>query len=145
MASTTNTKETARMKEKAEVEGVILDAAGYRVVKSDFHRWYFEVDDFGSEDFGTAGAASEAASQHLSARHIRFEYDLTFMGGDYSGVGNFAYVPLRAVIEASVNADSSGDSMLEAFRKHTGIDPVHVVNYTSDEEFSSEGEPIVSM
>lgn len=63
--------------------------------------------------------------------HIRVEYDLEYYGGDYSKVGQFAYLHADTVEEIGVE---------EAFRQATGIDPVHIIHYTSDEFFTAEGE-----
>lgn len=63
----------------------------------------------------------------LTTAHIQVEYDLQFWGGDYSGVGQFAYVPATLVDELGVE---------EAFQAHTGIDPVHIVHYSLDELYT---------
>jgi hypothetical protein len=62
---------------------------------------------------------------------VRFEYDMAYSGGDYSGVGNFALVPLALCYKLGSEA---------AFQQHTGIDPVHIIHYTLDELYDSEGD-----
>jgi len=64
--------------------------------------------------------------------HTRVEYDLEFTGGDYSDVGQFAYIPHRVI-------DEFGGGIQEAFKAHTGIDPVHIVNYNLDEAYDANG------
>jgi hypothetical protein len=68
---------------------------------------------------------------------VRFEYDLNYRGGDYRGVGAFVYVPL-AVVE-SFEHDPDADR--KAFYRHTGHDPIHIVHYSLDELWDSNGEP----
>lgn len=65
--------------------------------------------------------------------HASFEYDLEYYGGDYSGVGEFAYVPLRLVDELGPR---------RAFRQHTGHSPRHIIHYDLDEELNAEGDPL---
>lgn len=63
--------------------------------------------------------------------HIRFEYDLGFTGGEYSGVGNFAHVPLSLADETSPE---------EAFERHTGYGRIHIIHYSPDELYTAGGE-----
>jgi hypothetical protein len=63
---------------------------------------------------------------------VRVEYDLGFWGGDYSGVGQFAYVPFEAV--------GARGSVEEAFFYQTGHDPAHVIHYAPDEVYDQHGE-----
>jgi len=64
--------------------------------------------------------------------HTRVEYDLDFTGGDYSDVGNFAFVPLSVV-------DRHAGDVEAAFKAHTGIDPIHIVNHNLDEVYDENG------
>ena len=73
------------------------------------------------------GQTSSAAR----AAHFRVEYDLSFTGGEYNGVGQFAYVPLSLVDE--------GLSPEEAFTRHTGLAAVHLIHYALDEPVTAEG------
>lgn len=66
------------------------------------------------------------------APHFRVEYDPAFTGGEYHGVGQFAYVPLSLVDE--------GLSPEEAFTRHTGLAAVHMIHYTLDEPVTALGE-----
>jgi len=68
-------------------------------------------------------------------RYIQVEYDLSYTGGDYNGVGQFALIPV-----ALINT-MQGD-VKEAFREHTKLDPSHIVHYTSDEVFNANGDLI---
>lgn len=60
------------------------------------------------------------------------EYDLKFSGGDYSGVGDFAYVPF-ALLTDDVTPE-------EAFEQHTGHSRQHIIHFTLDEAFDRNGE-----
>jgi hypothetical protein len=62
---------------------------------------------------------------------IRVEYDLAFFGGDYSKVGSFAYLPVANI----------GRSVELAFEKQTGHKRVHIIHYSEDERYDSEGNP----
>jgi hypothetical protein len=61
---------------------------------------------------------------------IRVEYDLNYAGGDYSQVGDFAYVP----------ADC-GD-VEEEFEKVTGYDRIHMIHYSPDELYDEQHDLI---
>lgn len=63
---------------------------------------------------------------------IQVEYDLEFAGGNYSNVGDFAYVPVE-LIDKCKNVE-------EAFQKHTGIDPIHIIHYCEDDWYTTDGE-----
>jgi hypothetical protein len=65
---------------------------------------------------------------------IRVEYDLDFAGGNYSGVGQFAYVPLNDIGHAP-------DAVEAAFEKLTGHGRVHIVHYCPDKTFDEDGNP----
>ena len=69
---------------------------------------------------------------------IRVEYDRTFLGGDYSKVGDFAYIPLDAI--GAVPGMLRGDERLKAaFQIITGYDPIHIVHFTYDEVYDQDG------
>jgi hypothetical protein len=81
----------------------------------------------------------EEAIEHLPCRKV--EYDVTYFGGDYAGVGSMVYLPV-ALIEAHTPYNvSDDDGVRRAFQAATGIDPVHIVSYTTDELFTFEGQP----
>jgi len=63
---------------------------------------------------------------------VQVEYDLAYSGGDYSGVGRFAYIPEDIV-------DIHG-SVEEAFKLYLDMDPVHIVHYSLDERYTPNGE-----
>ena len=67
-------------------------------------------------------------------RCIRVEYDLSFFGGDYNGVGQFAYVPVDDI-------GHTPDAVEAAFEKLTGHDRVHIIHYCPDETFDENGKP----
>ena len=61
---------------------------------------------------------------------IRFEYDLAYTGGNYSGVGQIVLVPADLCRKVGER---------EAFRQHTNIDPIHIVHY-SNELYNENGD-----
>jgi len=76
--------------------------------------------------------------------HIKVEYDTSYTGGNYSDVGDFAYIPV-SLIDAFI--DESHDECFEtalhaAFRKLTHLDSMHIVNFNSEERFTESGEAI---
>lgn len=84
--------------------------------------------DFEEETCEFCGAAQPGRAVYEP--HSRFEYDLNFTGGNYTGVGTFAYVPISLIKELTPE---------DAFSKHTGIDAAHIIHYTTDESFDAEG------
>jgi hypothetical protein len=63
--------------------------------------------------------------------HVRIEYDLAYEGGDYSVVGQFAYVP-ASLVEELVDLEA-------AFEAMTGYDRNHIIHYSPDELYDAEG------
>lgn len=63
-------------------------------------------------------------------KFLRIEYDLSYWGGQYDGVGKFAYVPLALCKRHGTE---------DAFRRYMGHDPVHIVHYSPDEIYDGEG------
>ena len=63
----------------------------------------------------------------------KVEYDTSFFGGDYSGVGNMVYIPDDDDFGLRVD-------IKEVFQRMTGIDPVHIVHVSLDEEYTFDGE-----
>ena len=92
------------------------------------------VNDTLSSDYLRAEVLAKLESQGEPCTQV--EYDDNFWGGDYSGVGNHAYVP-DALIAAF-----DGDVDL-AFGKLTHKDPIHIVTHTGDQTFSASGQPFV--
>jgi len=75
--------------------------------------------------------------------HIRVEYDTAYTGGNYNGVGEFAYIPL-SLVEAFAEQDQDGDDCVElAFTKITKLDSMHIIHYTMDEQYNQDGELII--
>jgi len=68
--------------------------------------------------------------------HIKVEYDLNWDGGNYTSVGQFAYVPV-ALIEAY--GGMNDNAVWQAFKRYTGHDFNHVVNYESTQLFNDNG------
>ncbi len=65
---------------------------------------------------------------------IRVEYDRNFCGGEYSGTGEFALIPL-------IDIDDDG-GVATAFEAQTGLNPVRIVHYSEDELFDAAGEHV---
>jgi hypothetical protein len=53
---------------------------------------------------------------------IEVEYDLEYRGGNYTEIGEMVSVPLATIREC-------GGSVEEAFRKVTGHDPQHIIQF----------------
>jgi len=68
--------------------------------------------------------------------YINVEYDTSYFGGDYSGVGRVALVS-RQLIETL-------GSVEKAFQRTAGLNPVHIVNYNLDEPVDENGDFIES-
>lgn len=66
---------------------------------------------------------------------IRVEWDPKYGGGDYSGVGLFAYLPVED-IEDHLDHDAA---VKEIFERETGRNPVHIIHYFSDVMYDQEG------
>ena len=62
---------------------------------------------------------------------IRVEYDRNYYGGDYHGVGTFAFLPEDGLTD---------DNLKDRFKAHTGFDPQHVIHYTFDEIYDGDGD-----
>jgi hypothetical protein len=67
----------------------------------------------------------------MDDRYIRVEYDKSFSGGDYSGVGTFAFVPQSLVSELG--------SVEAAFEKAAGVNRIHMIHYTVDVLYDAQG------
>ena len=67
---------------------------------------------------------------------VRVEYDLNYWGGDYSKVGQFAYIP-HEVIDRLPGKDHD-KKLKTAFTVLVG-DPRHIVHYTWDEPTDQDG------
>ena len=90
----------------------------------------------GKENWAPAVATGRCAwcGWEEEGKFIRIEYDETFFGGNYSGVGNFFYMGYE-LPELNPN-----DSIEELFEKITDINKKHVVFYTVDELYNGKGE-----
>jgi hypothetical protein len=65
------------------------------------------------------------------APHIRVEYDTHYTGGDYTDVGDYAYIPSALVEQMGVE---------RAFYKTTDINSIHIVHWSADELFTAAGD-----
>lgn len=57
---------------------------------------------------------------------IEVEFDLTYSGGNYGGIGEMAWVPCKLI-------DDCDGEVEVAFQKLTGISPLHIVHYSDAE------------
>jgi len=57
-------------------------------------------------------------------QRIRVEYDLSYNGGNYSDVGDMAYIPIALVNEHGIE---------QAFKLHTGHDSIQIIHYETCE------------
>jgi hypothetical protein len=62
---------------------------------------------------------------------VRVEYDRNYYGGDYHGVGDFAFLAEDGLTD---------DNLKEHFKDQTGFDPRNIISYTFDETYDSDGE-----
>ena len=67
---------------------------------------------------------------------VRVEYDPDYTGGDYSSVGQFAYIP-HEVIDRLPRNDPDAN-LKTAFTVLVG-DPRHIIHYTFDEPTDQDG------
>lgn len=72
--------------------------------------------------------------------HIRVEYDESYTGGDYSGTGKYAYLPLPLVDGFVAEAQGTDDGVALAFSAVTKLDSMHIIHYTLDERYNQDGE-----
>lgn len=77
------------------------------------------------------GRGGDAQGGGPAGACFRVEYDKDFWGGDYSGVGSFAYVPLALV--------GDGVTPERAFELYTGVATEHMIHYTLDELYTAGG------
>jgi hypothetical protein len=63
-------------------------------------------------------------------KFVRVEYDPDYYGGNYTGVGSFALIPL-ADLELGIE---------EAFEKQTKLNRQHIIHYSLDEVVDENGE-----
>lgn len=82
-----------------------------------------------------SSAEMNAIMCEIDHPHVRIEFDMDYYGGDYTSVGQHAYVP-----EALI--DLLGGDVAAALAKFKRIDPVHMVGYSGDERFDADGEPL---
>jgi hypothetical protein len=66
-------------------------------------------------------------------KFVRFEYDLTYYGGNYSDVGTFVLVN---------HEHCKRLGYYKAFQEHTGHNAIHVIHYSEDELYDCDGNEI---
>ena len=64
--------------------------------------------------------------------YVQVEWDPYFYGGDYNGVGSFAYIPY--------NENMTDEDLESAFEKHTGRSKTHIIHYSFDELYDEHGD-----
>ncbi len=91
---------------------------------------------------------NEEAGVSEEDTYVQVEYDTTYTGGDYNGVGSFVYIPEKLIEAAHTELSKIGapsdyeDALHLAFRKQTHLDSMHIVHYDSDERYTQDGELI---
>lgn len=73
--------------------------------------------------------------------YVRVEYDPLYTGGDYSGTGQFAYLPMD-LVEVYAQKEQGGDGVSLAFAEMIKLDPMHIVHYNFDELYNEHEELI---
>lgn len=71
---------------------------------------------------------------------IKVEYDATYTGGDYAGVGSTVLIPCARVDALAEKDPSGGDGVALAFTEKTQLDPSHIIHYSVDERYNEAGE-----
>lgn len=74
-------------------------------------------------------------SDHSDHRHhyIRVEYDPSYYGGDYSGVGEFMLIPYDIVDDSNIGG---------IFEEFTGHSCNSIIHYTFDDLYDVEGNQV---
>jgi hypothetical protein len=110
--------------------------------ENDIYSMFFaDEDDTKEDDLSEAIEDSEEGYLTIKAKklsgtydkepHIQVEYDLDYWGGEYSGCGDFAYIP---------SSIYQGRTLNEAFELVTGFSPEHIIHYSSDEDYTYDGK-----
>lgn len=63
------------------------------------------------------------------------EYDRSYCGGDYKGVGEFVLIPLTAI-----RKKDGVDAVDNAFQKATGLNAMRIIHYSQDEVYDKDGK-----
>lgn len=71
-------------------------------------------------------------NKSMAEAYVRVEFDLDYSGGNYAGVGQQVYVPIRLVEDCLGNVE-------QAFAEYTGFKAQHVIHYNLDELFDAQG------
>jgi len=64
--------------------------------------------------------------------HIEIEYDPRYCGGDFDDVGETICIPVVEIPKGKRGVE-------RAFRKLTGLDPIHIIHYCPDEYCDADG------
>jgi hypothetical protein len=67
--------------------------------------------------------------------HIQVEYDRNYCGGDYSGVGEFALIPVDKIAFEQ-------QGLAEAFEIQVGLPRCHIIHWCWDERYDADGDPL---
>jgi hypothetical protein len=62
---------------------------------------------------------------------IRVEWDRNYSGGDYNGVGEFAFLPEDGLTE---------DNLKQRFQEQTNFAPCRIIHYSFDETYDADGD-----
>ncbi len=69
----------------------------------------------------------------IPGRFVRVEYDARYAGGDYDGVGEYAYIPVE---------DADKYSVPVAFYRRTGLSPTCLIHWSDDQLYYADGTPV---
>ena len=81
----------------------------------------------------------------MKVKCVRVEYDLEYFGGDYSDVGDYAYVPhylldrVKTLFVEKRVLHNDEDVLGAAFLLTTGESACHIVSYNMDEPVDQDG------
>ncbi len=106
--------------------------------QADYQSVRDQVERLVGDETGRASVERSAPEQAGRSRIkcVRVEYDLDYWGGDYSKVGQFAYIP-QEVIDR-LPGKNPDRKLRTAFTVLVG-DPRHIIHYTFDETFDQDG------
>jgi hypothetical protein len=84
---------------------------------------------------------AEASVRAQRVLHLKVEYDARYTGGEYSGMGETTFLPLPEIkaLEEHLGFDGAIKAL---FKNKTGLDPLHIVHYSSDEMYNAYEELI---
>jgi hypothetical protein len=71
----------------------------------------------------------------LEKAYVKVEYDRNYFGGDYSSVGEFVLIPVDEI-------QKTPNGVERAFEKRTNLNRLHIIHYSEDELYDSDGNSL---